>query len=54
MALDEAIDALYARPLAEFTPARDALAARLKQDGARDDAVRVKALAKPAVSVAGG
>ena len=49
-ALDEAIDALYARPLAEFTPARDALAAQLKKNGARDDAARVKALAKPAVS----
>lgn len=49
-ALDEAIDALYARPLAEFTPARDALAAQLKKNGARDDAARVKALSKPAVS----
>jgi hypothetical protein len=49
-AIDEAIDALYARPLAEFTPARDALAAQLKKTGARDDAARVKALSKPAVS----
>ncbi len=49
-ALDDAIDALYARPLAEFTAARDAVAAQLKKNGARDDAVRVKALAKPAVS----
>jgi hypothetical protein len=49
-ALDEAIDALYARPLAEFTPARDALAAQLKKNGARDDAARVKALSKPAVA----
>lgn len=49
-ALDDAIDALYARPLAEFTPARDALSAQLKKSGARDEAARVKALAKPAVS----
>ena len=49
-ALDDAILSLYARPLAEFTAARDALAAQLKKNGARDDASRMKALAKPAVS----
>jgi hypothetical protein len=49
-ALDDAIDALYARPLAEFTPARDALSAQLKKNGAREDAARVKTLAKPSVS----
>ncbi|HET7294368.1 MAG TPA: hypothetical protein VFM88_18230 [Vicinamibacteria bacterium] len=49
-ALDDAIAALYARPLAEFTPARDALAAELRKNGAREDAARVKALPKPAVS----
>jgi hypothetical protein len=48
--LESAIDALYARPLAEFTPARDALAAQLRSNGAREDAARVKALAKPAVT----
>jgi len=48
--LEAAIDALYARPLLEFTPARDALAAQLKQNGARDDAARIKSLGKPGVT----
>lgn len=48
--LEAAIDALYARPLVEFTPARDALAAQLKKNGIRDAAARVKALAKPGVA----
>lgn len=47
---DAAIDALYARPLHEFTPARDALAALLKQNGANDEAARVKALGKPGIT----
>jgi DNA repair exonuclease SbcCD ATPase subunit len=47
---EAAIDGLYARPLHEFTPARDALAALLKQNGARDEAARVKALGKPGIT----
>ena len=41
------IDALYQLPLAEFTAARNALAARLKKAGRAEEAERVKALAKP-------
>ncbi len=48
--LEASIDALYARPLAEFTPARDALAAQLKKNGAGDDAARIKSLGKPGVT----
>src|SRR5438132_10526856 len=44
------IDALFGLSLAEFTGARNALAARLKQGDRRDEAERVKALAKPSVS----
>src|SRR6266404_3458416 len=44
------IDALFALPLAEFTGARNALAARLKQSGRAEEAQRVKALSKPPVS----
>jgi hypothetical protein len=44
-ALDTKIDDLYARPLSEFTPARNALAKTLS--GA--EAARVKGLPKPAV-----
>jgi len=47
---DAAIDALYARPLHEFTPARDALVASLRKSGAREQAARVKALGKPGVT----
>jgi DNA repair exonuclease SbcCD ATPase subunit len=47
---EAAIDALYARPLHEFTPARDALVALLKQNGSRDAAARVKALGKPGIT----
>jgi hypothetical protein len=42
------VDALYRLPLAEFTAARNALAARLKKAGGDADAV--KALPKPSVS----
>jgi len=45
MNLEDRIDDLYKRPLAEFTSARNALAKTL----AGDDAKRVKALAKPTV-----
>jgi len=44
------IDALFALPLADFTGARNALAARLKKDGRTNDAERVKSLQKPPVS----
>jgi hypothetical protein len=45
--LEPEIDALFQRPLAEFTSARNALAARLRKEGRAGDAERVKALAKP-------
>ncbi|HEX6177073.1 MAG TPA: hypothetical protein VF057_01840 [Thermoanaerobaculia bacterium] len=41
------IDALFQRPLAEFTEARNALAKQQKSEGRTLDAERVKALAKP-------
>jgi hypothetical protein len=41
------IDALFRLPLAEFTAARNALAAQLKKSSRTDDAERVKSLAKP-------
>src|ERR1041385_4697755 len=44
------IDALFELSLADFTAARNVLAARLKQDGRPDDAARVKALQKPPIS----
>src|SRR4030095_1217058 len=44
------VDALFTLPLAEFTGARNALAARLKKSGRGDGAVNVKALAKPSIS----
>lgn len=47
------VDALFRLPLAEFTDARNALAARLKKSGREDEkaeAARVKALGKPSVS----
>ena len=48
--LEDDIDALFRLPLAEFTSERNALAARLKKEGRRNDADRVKLLAKPSVS----
>jgi hypothetical protein len=47
--LDE-IDELFALPLDEFTPARNALAKRLKQDGDADAAEQIRALGKPTVA----
>jgi hypothetical protein len=44
------IDDLFKLPLAEFTAARNALAASLKAAGRGDDADAVKALAKPSLS----
>jgi hypothetical protein len=43
-------DDLYRLPLAEFTPARDDLARRLRREGRRDEADAVKALRKPTVA----
>ncbi len=45
--LDAEIDPLFQLPLAEFTGARNALAARLKKEARAVEAERVKALAKP-------
>src|SRR5438874_674132 len=45
--LDAEIDALFRLPLAEFTSARNALAARLKKLSRAIDAERVKSLTKP-------
>jgi hypothetical protein len=48
--LGDEVDDLFRLPLAEFTGARNTLAARLKKSGQGDEAVLVKALAKPSVS----
>ena len=48
--LEEDVEALFRLPLAEFTGARNTLAARLKKSGRGDDAVLVKALVKPSIS----
>jgi hypothetical protein len=45
--MDAEMDALFRLPLAEFTSARNALAARLKKLGRAIDAERVKSLPKP-------
>ena len=47
---DQDVDALFKLPLAEFTGARNELAARLKKSGRSDNAAAVKALGKPSVS----
>ena len=44
------IDSLFRLPLGEFTAARNALAAKLKNAGQVEEAERVKGLAKPPVS----
>jgi hypothetical protein len=44
------IAALYVLPPAEFIPGRNALAVRLRKEGDRDAAERVKNLAKPSLS----
>jgi hypothetical protein len=49
--IDDDIDALFQLPLADFIGGRKTLATRLKQDGRADEAKRVNALPKPAVSV---
>jgi flagellar hook-associated protein FlgK len=48
--LDDDVDALFRLPLAEFTTARNMLAAKLKKNARSDDAARVKALTKPPIS----
>jgi len=45
--LEKELDLLYGLPPAEFTAARDALAKKLKADGDKDAAARVKGLRKP-------
>ena len=51
--LDAEIRDLYRGPLDEFTPARNALAARLKKEKRTDDAAEVKSLPKPTPSAWG-
>ena len=48
--LDDEIDALFQLPVAEFTGARNALAARLKKEGLKNESERVKLLSKPSVT----
>lgn len=48
--LNDEVNELFKLPLAEFTAARNALAARLKQSGRADDANLVKTLVKPPIS----
>lgn len=47
---DDDVDALFQLPLTEFIGARKTLAARLKKEHKKDQADRVQALVKPAVS----
>ncbi|HVR11181.1 MAG TPA: hypothetical protein VMW75_24270, partial [Thermoanaerobaculia bacterium] len=48
--LQAELERLYALPPPAFTAARDELAARLRQEGRRDDAAAVKALPRPTPS----
>jgi hypothetical protein len=48
--LKDEVDELFKLPLAEFTAARNALAAQLKQRGLANDANLVKSLSKPPIS----
>ena len=50
MKVEDEIDALFRLPLAEFTSARNTLAARLKKEGRPNEAERVKLLSKPPIS----
>jgi hypothetical protein len=47
--MEDDIDTLFKLPLGEFTPARNALAARLKKAGEQAEADAAKALPKPSV-----
>jgi hypothetical protein len=49
--VESELDDLFARPLAEFTAARNELARRLRKAGQEDTAARVQALKKPSVPV---
>ncbi len=49
--LDEELDDLFARPLSEFTGARNELAKRLRKAGQDEAAASVQALKKPSVPV---
>ena len=46
-AVERAAGELYGLPPAEFTPARDELARRLRKEGSRDEAAAVKRLRRP-------
>jgi hypothetical protein len=48
--LEDEVDALFKLPLGEFTPARNALAARLKKAGQNTTAETAKAMPKPSVA----
>jgi len=48
--IEDEIDELFKLPLTEFTVARNALAARLKKAGNRNEAEQMKALSKPTLS----
>jgi len=48
--LEDEVDALYTLPLAEFTAARNTLAAQLKKSGRGNEADFVKSLVKPSIS----
>jgi hypothetical protein len=48
--MDEELDELYALPLGRFTEARNELSARLRDEGLRNDAKKVKALPKPSIT----
>lgn len=48
--LEGDVDALFKLPLAEFTGARNNLAARLKREGRAEDSTFVKKLPKPSIS----
>lgn len=50
MDVENEIDRLYELPLGDFTAARNELVRRLRKDGDREAAERVKKLAKPSVS----
>jgi len=47
---EDHVDALFKLPLAEFTGARNDLAARLKREGRANDSNFIKKLAKPSIS----
>src|SRR5207302_2540726 len=49
--LESELDDLFARPLSEFTTARNELSRRLKKAGQEEAATRVQALKKPSVPV---